>query len=291
MDYLPLSYAQISFAALLIIVNGVISIALRLRMEWSLLLASVRTVVQLLLIGFVLDWVFQLDRSWYDVVALGFVMTLIAGYTAATRSRRRFPGMWFDAVISVWASSWIVTAFALLTVFRGIDYWWQPQYVIPLLGMVLGNSLNGISVGVSTLTEALTTRRNEVETLLSLGATRWEAARGPIQHAVRTGMIPIINSMMVVGIVSLPGMMTGQLLAGVDPTQAVRYQIVIMFLIASATAMGTVGVVLLSYRRLFNANHQFRFDLITSPQSRLVTAVKKIGHEAYAQKAKHKEKR
>jgi putative ABC transport system permease protein len=288
--YFELSYAHVSLAALLIIVNGVISIALRLRMEWSLLLASVRTVVQLLLIGFVLKWVFQVDR-WYVVIALGLVMTLIAGYTAISRSRRRFPGMWIDAVVSVWASSWIVTAFALLAVFRGIPHWWQPQYAIPLLGMVLGNSLNGISVGVTTLTESLTTRRSEVETLLSLGATRWEAARGPIQHAVRTGMIPIINSMMVVGIVSLPGMMTGQLLSGADPIEAVKYQIVIMFLIASATAMGTVGVVLLSYRRLFNANHQFRFDLITSSQSRLVAAVKKIGHDTDTQEAKHKEKR
>jgi putative ABC transport system permease protein len=80
---------------------------------------------------------------------------------------------------------------------------------------------------------------------------------------VRTGMIPILNSMMVVGIVSLPGMMTGQLLAGVDPIQAVRYQVVIMFFIASATGLGTVGVVLLAYRRLFNARHQFRHGLLT----------------------------
>lgn len=268
--YLELTYWQVGLAALLIIINGVISLALRLRMEWSLLLASFRTVTQLLLIGFVLEWVFRWDR-WYIVIALGMVMTLIAGYTASSRNRKRFPGMWTSAIVSVWASSWIVTAFALLVVFRGIDRWWHPQYSIPLLGMVLGNSLNGISIGVSTLTEALTTRRGEVESLLSLGASRWEAARGPIQHSVQTGMIPIINSMMVVGVVSLPGMMTGQLLSGTEPIEAVKYQIVIMFLIASATAMGTFSTVLLSYRRLFNADHQFRFDLITSRTTRRTT--------------------
>jgi putative ABC transport system permease protein len=114
-----------------------------------------------------------------------------------------------------------------------------------------------------------------VETLLALGATRWEAARQPVQQAIRTGMLPLINSMMVVGIVSLPAMMTGQLLAGVAPLQAVKYQIVIMFLIASGTALGTVGVVLLSYWRLFDSDHQFLYhrikvqeqviDLVRSP--------------------------
>ena len=78
-----------------------------------------------------------------------------------------------------------------------------------------------------------------------------------VQQAVKTGLIPTINAMMVVGIVSLPGMMTGQLLAGTSPVEAVKYQIVIMFLIASGTALGTVLVVLLSFRRLFNEDHQF----------------------------------
>lgn len=254
--YVELSYFQVGLAALLIVVNGAISIGLRLRMERSLFLASLRTVVQLLLVGLVLEWVFQIDR-WYVVLGIGSLMTLIAGLTAASRNERRYPGIWLNTVISVWASAWIVTSFALFVVMQGSVTWYEPQYAIPLLGMVLGNTLNGISVGLNTFTEALVTRREQVESLLALGATRWEAARAPVQHAVRTGMIPIINSMMVVGIVSLPGMMTGQLIAGMAPIQAVKYQVVIMFLIASATALGTVGVVLLSFLRLFNADHQF----------------------------------
>jgi putative ABC transport system permease protein len=165
-------------------------------------------------------------------------------------------------IISIWASSWLVTAFALFAVLQGIEKWYQPQYLIPLLGMVLGNTLNGISVGLNTFTEALVTRRTEVETRLALGATRFEAAAAPLRDAVRTGMIPIVNSMMIVGLVSLPGMMTGQMIAGMNPVSAVKYQIVIIFLIAGATALGTIGVVYLSYRRLFNARHQFRRELI-----------------------------
>jgi putative ABC transport system permease protein len=144
-----------------------------------------------------------------------------------------------------------------LTALVPVKPWYSPQFAIPLLGMILGNTLNGISLGLDRLGGELASRRLHVESLLALGATRWEAARQPIQKAIRTGMIPIINAMMVVGIVSLPGMMTGQLLAGVSPIQAVRYQIVILFLIASGTALGTVSVVLLSYRWLFNDQHQF----------------------------------
>jgi putative ABC transport system permease protein len=150
-----------------------------------------------------------------------------------------------------------VTAYAIFVVLRGIDTWYHPQYTIPLLGMILGNALTGISIGLATFTESLVARRAEVETLLALGATRWEASRAPMRHALRTGLTPIINSMMVAGVVSLPGMMTGQLLAGVSPIEAVKYQIVIMFVIAAATALGTTGVVLLGFRRLFTVDHQF----------------------------------
>lgn len=255
-SYIELTYWQVGIAAALILVNGAVSVVLRLGMERSLLVAALRTVVQLLLIGFVLEWVFHVSR-WYTVVALAAVMTIVAGLTAAGRSERKYPGIRLNSLVSIWTSSWVMTAFALFAVVQGMDTWYEPQYAIPLLGMILGNTLNGISLGLNTLTDALAVRRDQVDALLALGATRWEAARVPIQQAVRTGMIPTINTMMVVGIVSLPGMMTGQLLSGTPPIQAVKYQIVIMFLIASGTALGTVGVVLFSYLRLFNAHHQF----------------------------------
>ncbi|NLX55390.1 MAG: iron export ABC transporter permease subunit FetB [Planctomycetaceae bacterium] len=262
MTYIDLTYTQVAAAALLILINGAISIALRLGMERTLAWASVRTVLQLWLVGLVLEWVFQVDR-WYIVLALLTLMTLIAGITAGQRNRRRFPGIWFNTIVSLWAATWLTTAYVLLVVLQDTTSWYQPQYAIPLVGMVLGNSLNGTSIGLNSFTDTLVSHREQVEMALTLGASRWEAARTPVQHAVRTGMIPIINSMMVVGIVSLPGMMTGQLLSGTAPIAAVKYQIVIMFLIASATALCTVGVVLLSFLRLFNTEHQFLFRRIS----------------------------
>jgi putative ABC transport system permease protein len=258
--YIELTTWQVALAAVLILVNATVSLSLRLGMERRLLVAAFRTVAQLTLIGFVLDWVFGVGRAGI-VLLLMTVMVLVAGVAAVRRTERRYPGIWLNAIVSMWASSWMITAVALFGIVR-VRPWYDPQYAIPLLGMILGNTLNGISLGLDRLTEELRARRDQVETLLALGATRWEAAQDPVRRAVRTGMIPIINSMMVVGIVSIPGMMTGQLLAGVDPLSAVEYQIVIMFLIASGTALGTVGVVLLGYRRLFNARHQFLFQRI-----------------------------
>ncbi len=259
--YIELSTLQVGAAALLILVNAAISLALRLRLERSLLIASIRTIVQLLLIGLVLHWVFQVERM-IVVIAMLSIMTGIAGYTAFSRSAHAYAGMLFDTMVAVWASSWFVLAFAMFAVLQGSRSWHDPQYAIPLLGMILGNTLNGITLGLAGVLDGFRSGRDQIETLLTLGATRWEAAREPIQKALTTAMTPIINSMMVVGIVSLPGMMTGQLLSGVEPMQAVKYQIVIMFLIASATALGSVGVVVLAYRRLFNRSHQFRYDAI-----------------------------
>ncbi len=259
-SYLELSGLQVALATLLILANGAVSLLLKLELEKKLLLAAVRLVVQLLLVGYVLEWVFGL-RRWYLVVALMAVMATVAGVAAVRRVGRRFPGIWLNSLLSIWVSSWTVTGLALVAIVR-VEPWYLPQYAIPFLGMMLGNALNGISLGLDRLTEELTARRGRVETLLALGATRWEAALEPVRQAVRTGMIPILNSMMVAGIVSLPGMMTGQLLAGVEPAQAVKYQIVIFFLIAATTALGTVGVVLLGYLRLFNRRHQFLYTLI-----------------------------
>ena len=253
--HISLDAWQVVAATLLILVNAGISIALRLRLERLLLLAAARTVGQLLLLGLILHWVFDLS-SLPTILGLAAAMTLVAGWTATRRGRHRYRGIALDAFVSIWIASWVITAYALSAVVQA-DPWYVPRYSIPLLGMVLGNSLNGVSLGLASLTEGLVADRAEVETQLALGATRWEAAAEPIRRAVRTGTTPIVNSMMIVGIVSLPGMMTGQLLAGADAMDAVKYQIVIMFLIASATAMGTVTVVLLAFRRTFNHRHQF----------------------------------
>jgi putative ABC transport system permease protein len=267
---IAISYYQLALAALLILINGGISTLLGLNLGRRLFLAAACTVGQLLLVGLVLEWVFRLNR-WYLVLALMIFMTVVGGTVSIRRVHFRYPGIWLNSLVSVWASSWMMAAVAISVIVPARP-WYSPQYAIPLLGMILGNSLNGISLGLDRLGTELAAQRSQVEALLTLGATRWEAARQPVQRAVRTGMIPLINSMMVVGIVSLPGMMTGQLLVGVAPVEAVKYQIVIMFLIASGTALGTVGVVLLSYLRLFGRDHQFLYERINTHEDAIEIA-------------------
>jgi putative ABC transport system permease protein len=255
MDYQNLSLWDIGIASSLILINGVLSLLLKLDLERKLALAAVRTVVQLLAIGYVLGWVFQFAQ-WYVVLPLMAAMTLIAGLSASDRGKRTYAGQRLDSVLSIWVSSWLVAAVGLFAIIR-IHPWYEPQYAIPILGMILGNTLTGVSLGIERMTQELTAGRNVVEMSLALGASRWEAAQGPARQAVRAGMIPTLNQMTVVGLVSLPGMMTGQVLAGQSPIQAVRYQIIIMFLIAAASGLGTVFAVLLTYRRLFSADHRF----------------------------------
>ena len=213
MTAVELSLFDVGLAAALILVNAAISVALGLRLEKSLALAAVRTVAQLLLVGLVLQKIFEW-KQWYVVLAMVTFMTAIAGTSAIGRTRRRYPGIYFDSLIAIWCSAWLVSVYGLMTIFQGDHLWYSPQYAIPLTGMILGNSLNGISLGLNQLGEQLAARKNEIESLLSLGATRWEAGKDCVAQAVQTGMTPVINSMMVVGLVNLPGMMTGQLLAG-----------------------------------------------------------------------------
>ena len=237
--YLDLDYTQVGLAALLVLINGAISLVLRLDLGQRLAVAGLRTVVQLLLVGLVLQAIFDLDHP-AAVLGLMVFMVLTAGVAAVGRTERRYRGIFLDSTVSVWASSWLITALALVVIVQ-VEPWYRPQYAIPFLGMILGNTLTGVSLGLGSLGDGLRERRDEVEMYLALGATRWEAARPFVRRAVRTGMVPILNSMTVAGLVSLPGMMTGQILAGVAPAQAVKYQIVIMFLIASGTALGTLS--------------------------------------------------
>jgi putative ABC transport system permease protein len=253
---------DLALAAVLLIVPATISIAMKLGLERRLGVASVRTVVQLGLIGLVLEWVFDLDR-WYLVLPVLLVMLVAAARAAIQRSSKRIPGAYPSAFAVLVLATTLVT-FSTTEIVIGVQTWYEPRYVIPLLGMLLGNGLTGISLGLDRMLSDLVKQRDQVEARLALGADLWTAARPWVSEAVRAGMIPIINSMSVVGLVSLPGMMTGQILAGANPVDAVSYQILIMFMIASATALGTIGICLVAYRIVADPMQRVRWERIES---------------------------
>jgi putative ABC transport system permease protein len=255
---IDLGWPQVAGAAALVLVNGGISLAFHLGLERRLLIASARTLVQLLALGWILTPVFRLGSAW-PVLALALIMVTLASFEAVGRSKRRFAGMRAQALGAMIVGGMTTAVFGS-AVLVGTDPWWKPQYLIPLLGMILGNSLTGISLGLDKCTELLDTGRDRVEALLALGATRTEAGRPVAVESLRTGMIPILNAMAAVGLVTIPGMMTGQILGGTGPQLAARYQMLIMFLIASSTAAGVTLAVLASLRSLFDADHRLRVD-------------------------------
>ncbi len=242
---------QLAVAAALLLVNVVLSVVLRLGLGRDLVVAAVRMVVQLALVGLVLDWVFSTRNPWI-IVGIALAMAAIASVAAVRRTSRRFPGIYWESLVMVVGASFLVTGVAVVGVLQ-VRPWYEPQYLIPLHGMLLGNALTGISLGLDRFMEGCVEGRARIEMFLALGATRWEAARHDFRRAVRTGMIPSLNSMTIMGIVSLPGMMTGQILAGAAPGDAVRYQIMIMFMIASCVALATVGVVTFAFFALLRA--------------------------------------
>lgn len=251
---------DLALAAALLVVPAAISIALRLGLVTRLAVAAVRTVVQLSLLGLVLVWVFALGR-WYFVVPVLLLMLVAAARAAVRRSERRVPGSYLQAFVAlVLASS--ITVFSVTETVIGIEPWYAPQYVIPLMGMMLGNALTGISLGLDRLLGDLVARRASIEARLALGASLWTAVRPWVRTAARTSMVPILNSMSVVGLVSLPGMMTGQILAGVPPRDAVSYQILIMFMIAGVTAVASILLCLATYWTLRDPAHRLRWERI-----------------------------
>ena len=251
-ELIALGPAQLAVATCLVAIAGAVSLALRLGLERRLAIAALRTVVQLGLVGLILERVFALRNAWL-VLGLILVMTVFAAREAVARTARSYRGIGADAWLAIAGSCFIVGSIVTQVVV-GVEPWYHPQYVIPLLGMILGNSLTGIAISLDRFLEHLAVRSAEVELHIAYGATRREALTPPLRTAVRTGMIPIINSMAAAGIVALPGMMTGQILAGSPPLQAVAYQIVVMFMIAAASSFGAMAAAVIAGRRLVDSD-------------------------------------
>jgi len=260
MDVIALSWSDILLAALPLTVLAVIFAWQRLGLSRTLMIGAVRTFVQLALVGVVLKGVVQ---NAHPLWTFCFSMVMLAAGTweVTRRQHRRFVAGWTVglAALGLFTAGFTVTVFALVALV-GVRPWWSPQYAIPLLGMILGNTMTGIALGMDTLTQNAWKQRAVIENRLALGQPASEAVADLQRESVRTAMTPIINSLAVCGVVSLPGMMTGQILSGSDPLAAVRYQMMIMYLIATGAGFGSLLTVQLCARRLFDNRERLRLD-------------------------------
>lgn len=276
MSYIQLGYNDLILPALLVVMNGALSLALHLKLERQLALASVRMVVQLVLVGYVLTFLFAAVSPFWTALA-AFIMVLFASREIVIRQKRRLLGLWTYGLGAgcTLLSAGTVTMFSLLTQLRP-EPWYHPRYALPLLGMILGNTMTGVSLGLDVLVNGVMRERAAVESCLALGGTRYQALLPVIRDALRSGFMPTINGMAAIGLVSLPGMMTGQILAGVEPVDAVKYQLLIMFLIAGGTGLGTLAAVLGGGRLLTDHRHRLRLDRIASENCRNSPQIKEI---------------
>ncbi len=260
MTIIELELWELALAGGLVVVLAACTIAARLGVARPLLVAVVRMAVQLSLIGLVLEVLFKSGNPW-AVAAMALVMLAVAGREVTARQKRRLCGAWGFGIGTgaMFVSSFAVSLFGLAAVVRA-DPWWEPRYAIPVLGMLLGNTMTGVALSIDRLTSAAWDGREVIEARLLGGEPAREAVGDMARDALRSGLIPVINAMAVAGVVSLPGMMTGQILAGNSPADAVRYQILIWLLIAAGCGFGMLIAVRLTVRRLFDDRDRLRLE-------------------------------
>ncbi|KAI8051427.1 UPF0014 family [Syncephalis plumigaleata] len=243
-SYKPLEWRNVAIASTLILINMLISSGFGLELEIPLLVASIRCVVQLTVMGMVLEQIFSTDNPW-TVIGLGCVLILLAAIEITYhKSKYRFNGMYANLRIIY---SPLLSLGNLLVI--EAEPFWDPYKFIPTLGMLIGNTMSAVAIGVNSCMMQFREHRERIEVQLAFGATRWEAAKPTMVESIRLAMLPTINSMSVMGLITIPGMMTGQILGGEAPMSAVKYQQIIMFMITASASIGTVLGVICAVRQ------------------------------------------
>ena len=244
---------QFSIVYLLLLITLAIMKKCQINQSKLLIVASIRMTVQLVLAGLILTYIFEHPHPLFTVLYLA-AMTGFAIWRVLSKNRTL--SRQFKLVI---AGSLSISGLLLLLFFIGVvvgESIFHPQYVIPIGGMVMGNAMTGVTLGVKTFRESLQGQRAKLDALLNIGATPQKILLPFVRQAMETALLPTMNSMLGMGIVSLPGMMTGQILSGTRPTTAILYQIAIMIVISTVVCLSTFGSLYLGYRTLCNHRNQ-----------------------------------
>jgi putative ABC transport system permease protein len=240
---------QMAATLIFVLLGGLGSLAHGLGLGRTLLVGTIRTVAQLGLMGYALIFIFRVDSFLLTVAVFLLMVGTAAQIVTARVKERRVPILL--PLLATMLLSYLVVAATVTGLIVQAHPWWRPQYFLPIAGMIIGNSMNALAISLERLFSDLKRQQGRIEAMLCLGADAREASRPIVRGAIRAGMIPSINAMMGVGIVFIPGMMTGQILSGVDPLVAIRYQIVVMLMLVGATTLSSIGVVELVRRRCF----------------------------------------
>lgn len=237
-ELINISWIHVALTTLLVVATGLCSLYLKLRLEKDLIVGTVRTFLQLFLLGYVLKIVFSLSNPWTVFLLFSFMITFAARIISGRVMENQIP--YFMPVLASMFLSYMIINVFVMTVIIQVKPWYQPMYFIPIGGMIIGNSMNAIAISINNWFDGLKKERDRIELFLACGGSPAESTRENFKSAIKSGMIPSINALMSVGVVSIPGMMTGQILAGTDPLIAIKYQIVIMLLLVGSTALSSI---------------------------------------------------
>jgi putative ABC transport system permease protein len=236
----------------LIAVAIAVSFWRRADLEQDIGVAVLRSFVQLTAVGYVIQAIFDTDSLWL-VVALLAGMVAFGTWTARGRAKG-VPGPSVPILLGLAVAAAVTLGLVLaLGVFKA-----EPRYLVPVGGMVIGNSMTAVAVALNRLADEMHDGRRQVEAMLALGATSNQASRAIVTRSLRSGMIPLVDSTKTTGIVFFPGTMVGMLIAGAEPVDAVRLQIVLLWVLLGAVALAGLIAVSMGYRGFFTDAHQLR---------------------------------
>jgi len=252
-NIIQLNIAQFALIYLLLLVTLAIMKKCKIKQTRLLFVASLRMTVQLVLAGLILTYIFEHPHPLFTVFYI-ILMTGFAIYMVLQRNKtlnRRFQ---LIAGFSLALSGIAVVCFFIIVVV-GVSIF-NPQYTIPISGMILGNAMTGVTLGLRSFNENVISHKPQIDTLINMGVTPHKILRPFVNSALETALLPTLHSMLGMGIISLPGMMTGQILSGTLPMTAIFYQIAIIIAISTVSCLAVFCSLFLGYRTLYNERNQ-----------------------------------
>jgi putative ABC transport system permease protein len=246
------SLGQVAATLALVALATAISFWRKADLEQDIAVATIRSFVQLMAIGFAIELIFEADTIWL-VLSLLSAMVLFGAITARARARN-VPGAFWPLLIALTVAGG--STLGLVVALGVFDP--TPRYLVPVGGMVIGNAMTASAVALNRLGDEVSDSRAKIEATLALGATAADAAAPYVRRALRSGMIALIDSTKTTGLIFFPGTMVGMLLAGADPIDAVRLQLILLYALLGSVAIAGLVATTLAYRNFFTPAQQLR---------------------------------
>lgn len=256
MNVNDISYTNLIYAFIFVFILLFVFQVKKIYLKKTFLNATIRMTVQLILVGYILDYVFGSDNSLTTLLIIIIILSF-AILNTVKRTKVKDKSLIKIIAISIIPSTLLVIFYFLLVVIK-IKPWYNPQFFIPISGMVIGNNMNAISLAINTYKNGFRDKRDEILSSLMLGGTPKNASKTIAKDAINNALLPTLNRMFSMGIVILPGMMTGQILSGISPVTAIIYQIIVMLASFSSSALGVVLFTEIAYKAFFNKRAQLK---------------------------------